>query len=333
MFPFWPSLILAVAAFALTAGLTRVVLAQLEARGILDQPNERSSHTRPTPVGGGIALVGVVVLGWAYIGPGPQGEAVHFALLVATLGLALLSWRDDLNGLSVIARLAAHTVSVAVVLFISAPAGPWAGVLALVGIGIFWVWFINLYNFMDGIDGMTGVQTITIGGGVAALAVIGAGEATLGLKAMVLVGAGLGFLVWNWHPARIYLGDVGSVPLGFLTGWLLLTIAQSGYWPAAVILPLYYLADTGLTLVRRALRGEPVWRAHREHAYQRALPAKGRHDRIVLAIAAANAGLVALALLSITYPLAALAAAALVVSLLLWHLEVKAARQLSGTRG
>ena len=326
MIPIWPSLILLAVAFALTAGLTRLVLVQLLARGIFDRPNARSSHTRPTPRGGGIAVVGLAVLGWAYVGPGPEGEFAHIAVLAATVALALVSWRDDLRGLPVVVRLAAHVAAVAVVLFVGAPGGLWTGALMLGGIGFLWVWFINLFNFMDGIDGITGVETIAIGGGVVVLAATGAADPSLGLKAVVLVGAGAGFLIWNWHPARIFLGDVGSVPLGFLTGWLLLMLGQAGYWPAAVILPLYYVADTGLTLARRALRTEPVWRAHREHAYQRALPPQGGHDRITYAIAGANAGLVGLALLSLTQPLTALLLAAVLVGMLLWHFERQAAR-------
>ena len=107
--------------------------------------------------------------------------------------------------------------------------------------------------------------------------------------------AAVGFLWWNWHPAKIFLGDVGSVPLGFLVGWLLLTLAAHGQWAAALILPLYFVADASLTLVRRALRGERVWEAHHQHFYQQAEERGMRHDQIVHLVLIANLLLVALA--------------------------------------
>ena len=108
--------------------------------------------------------------------------------------------------------------------------------------------------------------------------------------------AGLGFLVWNWHPARIFLGDVGSVPLGYLIGWLLLLAAAKGYWAPALILPLYYLADASLTLARRVLRRAAFWEAHREHFYQRALARDGNHAAVARMVFWGDAVLVLLAL-------------------------------------
>ena len=329
MLPFWPSILLFLIAFCATIAATRLVLAELLRRGIFDLPNERSSHVRPTPKGGGIALVTVCLVGWLYVGPGPEGAIVHYTLIVLALVLAFLSWVDDLGELSVVVRLAVQMAAIALMLAIGFPAGNlsfWIGLGAMVVIGLGWVWFVNLYNFMDGIDGITGIETLAIGGGVAILAINGMADTGLGLKAVVVAASALGFLVWNWHPARIFLGDVGSVPLGFLCGWMLLSLVQSGAWAAAIILPLYYFADSGLTLVRRGLRGAPVWRAHREHAYQRALLGNSGHDRIASAIALANVGLIALAVLSSNYPLSALVASFCIVGGLLLHFERLAAR-------
>ena len=143
--------------------------------------------------------------------------------------------------------------------------------------------------------------------------------------ALLIVAACAGFVVWNWHPAKIFLGDIGSVPLGFLLGWLLLALAARGPWEAALILPLYYLADATLTLLRRGARGEKVWQAHREHFYQQAVQNGRSHARVSLAIAGANAGLLLLALLAVSAPenpairLGAVGvAAALVILLLMW---------------
>jgi UDP-N-acetylmuramyl pentapeptide phosphotransferase/UDP-N-acetylglucosamine-1-phosphate transferase len=132
-----------------------------------------------------------------------------------------------------------------------------------------------------------------------------------------VAGAAFGFLPWNWQPARIFLGDVGSVPLGYALGWLLLSLAAAGAWAAALILPLYYLADATLTLMRRLARGERVWQAHREHFYQRATQAGRSHAAVVSLVALADAVLIALALGSARWPWAMLAAAVAAVALLL----------------
>jgi len=134
---------------------------------------------------------------------------------------------------------------------------------------------------------------------------------------LVMVGVALGFLVWNWHPAKIFLGDSGSVPLGYLLGWLLLSAAGHGHWAAALILPAYYLADATLTLGRRALRGEPLLKAHRQHFYQQAILGGVSHARVAGLILAANMVLVALAWWAEIHPLAALLAAMADVTFLL----------------
>ncbi len=183
-----------------------------------------------------------------------------------------------------------------------------------------WVWFVNLFNFMDGIDGISGVEAAAIGGGLA-LVLAQAGQLDHGPLALALAAAATGFLVWNWHPARIFLGDVGSVPLGYLLGWLLLDAAARGLWAPALILPLYYLADATWTLARRIARREPFWKAHRQHFYQRAVAGGLGHARVALTILAADLRLVLLALLAGRgWWATGLAGAALVVALLLGHL-------------
>ena len=180
------------------------------------------------------------------------------------------------------------------------------------------VWFINLYNFMDGIDGITGVETAAIGLGVALLALVGATPDLA--AAAAIAAAGLGFLVWNWHPARIFMGDAGSVPLGFLLGWLLLALAARGAWAPALILPGYYLADATLTLIARTLAGERIWQAHRRHFYQRAVRGGASHAAVVLRVAAADILLIVLAVAALTRPWLALGGAAIVVAALLAEL-------------
>jgi UDP-N-acetylmuramyl pentapeptide phosphotransferase/UDP-N-acetylglucosamine-1-phosphate transferase len=185
-----------------------------------------------------------------------------------------------------------------------------------------WTWFINLYNFMDGIDGLTGVETISIATGLCLVMTwAGIDAPYVDFLTLALTGACLGFLVHNWHPARIFLGDIGSVPLGYVVGFCLLSLAVKGHLAAALILPLYYLFDSGITITRRALRGEKIWQAHREHFYQHAAQGTGRHDRVVLWIALANATLVAAAAAAVFYPAASLSAGMLIVAVLLGKLH------------
>ena len=198
-----------------------------------------------------------------------------------------------------------------------------------------WLWFVNLFNFMDGIDGLSGTEGASLGLGTFLLALLGAAPAWLGPLGLALAGVSLGFLLWNWHPARIFLGDVGSIPLGYLAGWLLLALAAAGAWQAALLLPAYYLADATLTLARRVLHGRRVWQAHREHFYQRVVAADWGHGRTTALIAGHNLLLVGLAVASqesSTAAAAALAAGAMLVAALLWYLHA-AARTSCGASG
>lgn len=316
--------ILVLAAFVATLIGTKIVLTRALAKAQLDHPDDRSSHKIPTPHGGGLALTIVLIAAWSYWSVTANAFSTELAvLLVAMAGLAGLSRLDDINPLpakvrlivqtlAVIATLAAMPLENGVIGFLPAPL-EWA----FVGFG--WVWFINLYNFMDGVDGITGIETLTIGGGVALLA-LGAGllQGVVGPFALITAAAVLGFLWWNWHPAKIFMGDVGSIPLGFALGWLLIHLSQAGYWAAALILPLYYLADATITLARRLMRGEKVWQAHREHFYQKAHQGGWPHNKVVLAITLANILLIGLAWTSTQItPLAALGGAVLVVGSLL----------------
>ncbi len=289
--------------------LTRWVTAWATRRAVLDTPNQRSNHTKPVPLGGGIAVFAVVgPLITAVILLYNSNDTVAWAVLGATLVLAVISGLDDLRGLPVMARLSAHGICVAVVLALIP--GKFTLFQGLVPImldrviaGVAWIWFLNLFNFMDGIDGLAGVETASIGFGVfLAAGLIGAqgGPAVTvaGLSGLILGAAALGFLILNWHPARVFLGDVGSIPLGFLTGWLLIMLAMWGYWVAALTLPAYYLADASITITARALRGEKIWQAHTDHFYQRAVRRGWSHAQVARFIGGGNIMLVAIAALS-----------------------------------
>jgi UDP-N-acetylmuramyl pentapeptide phosphotransferase/UDP-N-acetylglucosamine-1-phosphate transferase len=318
-------LIVAVSIFAVSCVSTRALIAVLLRRAVLDQPNERSSHVVPTPRGGGIAVIGASVAAWLALAAAGILPPAAMVVALAGAGLALVSWLDDLRNLSPGIRLLAQFAAVATGIW-ALPHGAifqgWLprGLDAAAG-ALVWVWFVNLFNFMDGIDGIDGSEAAAIGIGIVLVASVGGLDLALAAPAAAVAAAVLGFLVWNWAPARIFLGDVGSVPLGYLLGFLLLELAGFGRWQAALILPLYFLADASLTLLRRLARGERVWQAHREHFYQRAVQRGLSHDAVVRRIIAADILLIACAWAAAAgWGFAALAVAALTVLALLVEL-------------
>ena len=301
------------ASWLATAGVRRL----LSRGGVLDIPNERSSHSSPTPRGGGIAVASVLIAVWLAFwlyGAGDDVSEDFWILLAAGAALALISWFDDVRGgLPAIARLGAQAIAVGAGLFaLPEGGGVFPGVLPqaldLALSGLVWLWFVNLFNFMDGIDGIAGSQAASAGLGLFALAVIFPAAAGLGGYALALAAVALGFLPWNWQPARIFLGDVGSVPVGYAIGWLLLALATFGLWQAALLLVLYFVADASFTLVRRLLRGEAIWRAHHQHYYQFAVAAGRSHAHVVVAVTAVNLLLAGLALATTVSQAAAWAA-------------------------
>lgn len=225
----------------------------------LDQPGHRSLHSRPTPHGGGLGVVLAVLAIGLWIG-------VPMLWLLGVAVLALLSLVDDWRHLPFWVRLLVHLAVAAVVVFLH-PAASLAATFALL---VLIAWSINAYNFMDGADGLAGSMAV-VGFGAYAAGFALAGATVLSALSAALFGAAAGFLVFNWHPARIFMGDVGSIPLGFLAAGLGWYGVWAGVWPGwfppLVFAP--FLLDASLTLCRRILRRERVWEAHREHCYQR----------------------------------------------------------------
>lgn len=311
------------ASFLLCVILTIKMREFLLKRALLDHPNERSSHTAPVPRGGGWALLAVLFPGLMITAYVQKNFTEHLVLFVSLLLLAFVSWQDDRNGVSAVKRLSLHILAACFgsMLFpdnatLFQGMLPFAVDRSIMIIG--WAWFMNLYNFMDGIDGITSCETIAIASGTClVLSAAGISDPFVSTLTVLLTGACLGFLVLNWHPAKIFLGDVGSVPLGFLTGFALLTIAINGYPIPALILPLYYLADSGITITKRALRREKIWQAHRQHFYQRASAGIGRHDKTVIWIIFANMSLIYAALVAVSKPSVGLGIAFAIVALLL----------------
>ncbi len=252
--------LLALIVFAVTYALMRLLLAQF-ARLALDQPNERSLHERPVPRTGGIAVLAGAALSLAF------GATALWLPLALAAALAALSFADDLRNLPTGVRFAAHLVAaVLVAWYLMSPMHP--AELALLALGVAWI--TNLYNFMDGSDGLAGGMAL-IGFGSYATAAGAAGDAPLAAASVALAAAAAAFLLLNFPPARIFLGDVGAVPLGFLAAALGLAGWRDDVWPLWFPLLVFapFIGDATLTLLRRLARGERVWHAHREHYYQR----------------------------------------------------------------
>lgn len=303
------------ASVAVLAGLTSagliVALSPWLKVYALARPDARSSHLEPTPQGGGAAVIAATFaaawLGATLAGVMTIGAAGEFpALTIAAVLLAAVGAIDDIRTLSVTPRLALQCVAVGIVIA-AIPADwrvvallPWWIERACLLLG--GVWFVNLTNFMDGIDWMTVAEAVPLTGAIAILGLLGAVPALPLLVAVALLGAIIGFAPFNRPVARLFLGDVGSLPIGLLLAWLLLHLAVRGHFAAALLLPLYYLADTALTLARRIWAREPVWQAHRTHFYQRATDAGFSVSGIVARVFTLNIALAALALLTVVRP-------------------------------
>lgn len=246
--------------FAVTFVSLRLLLAKF-GRVALDRPNERSLHERPVPRTGGIALLLGALVSL------PFGAGALWIEIGLALALALVSLVDDLRTVPTAARLTAHLVAAVVfVWYVMSPIHPLE--LALLCIAV--AWLTNLYNFMDGSDGLAGGMAV-IGFGAYAIAAGVGGHVPMLVLSTALASAAAAFLLLNFPPARIFLGDVGSVPLGFLAAALGILGWRDDLWPLWFPVLVFgpFIGDATLTLVRRLARRERVWKAHREHYYQR----------------------------------------------------------------
>lgn len=240
---------------------------------LLDEPNERSLHQRPVPRTGGFAIV-AGVLGATVLSATPGG------LTVGMLALATVSVLDDWRSLSQAVRLVVHLVVCSAFCLVALPGLPWTWIaVAALALG----WMANLYNFMDGADGLAGGMAVIGFGFLAAGAMLG-GDSVLALTCASIAAAAGAFLVSNFPPARIFMGDMGSVPLGFLAGAIGLLGWNQGLWPVwfPVMVFAPFVVDASTTLARRAWRRERLWQAHRSHYYQRAVLLGWTHRRMVL---------------------------------------------------
>jgi len=329
---FWASRATTVVAIAaLVSAVLIVALRPLLARFALARPNVRSSHTMPTPQGGGIAIVAATIaVSYGALLLWPAGAANISSpaiLIIAVVLIATVGILADVHAITVAPRLLLQTLAVAAVIYALPPELrvfpilPWWGERVAFVVG--GLWFVNLVNFMDGLDWMTVAEVVPITATLAAIGLLGILPPQAIIVCLALCGAMIGFAFFNRPVARLFLGDVGSLPIGLTLGWLLVLVAGSGGRAAAILLPLYYVADSTITLLRRFMRGEPVWQAHRSHFYQRATDRGLRVIEVVTRVFCVNLGLAALALATVLKPsreldIAALAAGAALVAWLLF---------------
>ncbi|HGL5236671.1 glycosyltransferase family 4 protein [Burkholderia multivorans] len=276
--PTWLAAVtVAAAAGIASTAILRVLLATgLAWRLATDIPNDRSLHTLPTPRVGGWGIVPVCVVALLTLAPR------LWLIAIAAAALAAMSQIDDRRGLPARVRFSAHLAAVVALIVVFPADAPW---WLLAGVGFVMVWLTNLYNFMDGADGLAGGMALFGFGAYAVAALSGANSShDLVVAGAAVAGAALGFLMLNFHPARLFLGDAGSIPLGFLAGalgyWGWCTDVWPIWFPALVFSP--FIADASVTLLRRMLRGEQFWQAHREHYYQRMVRSGVGHDRTAL---------------------------------------------------
>jgi UDP-N-acetylmuramyl pentapeptide phosphotransferase/UDP-N-acetylglucosamine-1-phosphate transferase len=322
------TLSLSVVSFLAAAAICTGLLLWLRpwlARYALARPNARSSHKVPTPQGGGIAVVAattIVVVAAEIFFANQLGDQWRLSIVFAsTIGLALVGVTDDLRPLDAIPRLALQIAAVAAIIATFpadmriVPSIPWWLDRAVMLVG--GIWLVNLVNFMDGIDWMTVAEIVPTTAALGLFGLMGLLPSEATLVALALCGAMVGFAPFNRPVAQLFLGDVGSLPIGLLLGWLLAVLAGGGHLAAAVLLPLYYLADATITLMRRLVNGEQIMQAHRSHFYQRALDVGLAVNQVVARVFALNLALGLLALLTVLRESAILNAAAFITGLIL----------------
>jgi UDP-N-acetylmuramyl pentapeptide phosphotransferase/UDP-N-acetylglucosamine-1-phosphate transferase len=312
------SIFAVVAASLVSAAITWAIRPML-LQHALARPNARSSHRIPTPQGGGIAVIAatLLIVEMLAVYADPVRGQIPLAVLAATLFIAIVGFADDLRSIAVLPRLMLQAAAVAAILF-AAP-----GDLRIVPVCPFWIergltllaglWFVNLVNFMDGLDWMTVAEVVPVTGAMIALGSLGDFPLPATIVAAALCGAMLGFAPFNRPVAKIFLGDVGSLPIGLLLGWCLLQLAYNHQFAAAWLLPLYYLADATVTLLRRMIRREPFWAAHRSHFYQRATDHGFTVMQVVREVFALNVALALLAIASTVTQSAAIAVLYIVI--------------------
>lgn len=278
MIPALVNAVLVPPALALAVSAATIALLVRSRAGTLalDLPNQRSLHVVPTPRLGGIGIIAGVTAAWLY-----AGFAISTPFIVTLVLLIGISLLDDLHGVAVQWRFIVHLASAALgVSAVLHAQEPWLLLVAIVATA----WMINLYNFMDGSDGLAGGMAV-IGFGAYGLGALIAGDFSFAAVNLSVAAAALGFVLFNFPPARIFMGDAGAIPLGFLAATMNIAGAVRGDWPAwlGVVVFSPFIVDASVTLFKRMMRRARIWQAHREHYYQRLVQSGWGHRKTALA--------------------------------------------------
>ena len=271
--------------------------------GFVDKPNARSNHESPVPLGGGVSIIFTTLIITNIMLP--QWSAINTIIVVLLFSISIL---DDFFNINILGRLCIHLICafLYINIYLKSYFLEYFDVrfvefkILLFLLGIFSIaWFINAFNFMDGIDGITSVYSISMLISLIFLYKI-MGQDSNSFH-FLLLGSMIGFLYFNWHPAKIFLGDAGSIPLGFLMAHLLIEFAFKGFWVAALILPLYYLMDTSITILYRLSTKKILWKSHNDHFYQLGIRNGRNHKSVCYLIIISSFGLFLLSYFAVIF--------------------------------
>lgn len=313
---FYQPLVTAMVTFLLTC----LLLSNKAAHKLQDMPNERSLHLMPVPRIGGIGLITGVLCGWALM-----SNSLVWWVVVPLIVLFTLSLLDDLYNLPVKLRLSVHLIAASLMVW-GMDLFAQQGVAIALAILLFTVWMINLYNFMDGSDGLAGGMAM-FGFGMYGIAALLAKNTPLSLLNFCITAAAASFLFFNFHRAKIFMGDSGSIPLGFLAAvmgvWGWLQGNWAAWFPILVFSP--FIVDASITLARRTLRGDKITEAHREHYYQRLIQLGWSHRSVAILeyILMLSAGVSALCVINNPFPWLLFAAWGMVYAIMMTILDMR----------
>jgi len=276
-------LITFILSFIINAITVKLSIPILKKFNSMDLPNKRSSHSLPTPKGAGLAIIfSFIFLHYLFM------EKLNIIFLLSIIILTSISFINDYKQLSAIFRLITQSIAILIVLFFWSPIKDitifnnfipiWSEKILIF---FTFLWFVNLFNFMDGIDGITSTQCLIISIGTAISFYLSGKTSDIEFFLCAFIsGASLAFLIWNWFPAKVFLGDAGSIPLGFINALLMLMLCKNGLWFVALILNSYYFSDATYTLLKRIKMKKKPWEAHKEHFYQLAIQKGAKHSTV-----------------------------------------------------
>lgn len=311
--------------FIATAILTYILTKYFAAIGLVDVPSNRRSHDKVTPRGGGLAIVIVVMIAlssFEYITSGLLINSIKILPLLFII--AFVSFLDDLKPVPVLIRLIVHLICSAFAVFLFSPLNfttPILTYIVFTALVVALSGFVNIYNFMDGIDGMSCVESIHLSSSILILCLLQfqvlVNPYFIVNISIIILGCSIGFLIFNWNPAKIFLGDVGSISLGFLLGLclLLLAITNANLFIACFIASLYYVTDAVLTILIRLINKEKIWQPHLKHFFQKAVKKGKSYKKVVSIIAICNVFLMILSVFSLYFPIISLILALSVIIL------------------